>query len=354
MPSSPRAIVTIAFIAAGALAASGSAATTADGAGAALPAIAYQSWCATSGLCTYAVRDSGNGLLDLAQGRADWAGVDEELSASQAKAMNSPVAYYPTLLAAIAVPVNIPGVAGHRVRLTGTNLGEIFSGAITTWNDRRIAVTNPRHRFPALPITVCVPDHPSGNSYDFSDYLAKVSATYRRKVGGASMEPRWKAPTLVRLPHVNDVGTCVEQTPGAISFMGLADALRAGLAKNVVAVGKSTLVTETRGNEKVRVRRITYLHPTEDAIVAAGHFAASKLKDDLTVDLTNSPARGAYPITVSTWVIVKTNRPMTAATRKTVKYFLGPAAQGMLQGLGFAPLPPSLRTLALRKLAAAR
>ena len=43
-----------------------------------------------------------------------------------------------------------------------------------------------------------------------------------------------------------------------------------------------------------------------------------------------------------------------AATRKTVKYFLSPPAQGLHQGPGFAPLPPSLRTLALRQLDAAR
>ena len=264
--------------------------TTADGAGEALPAIAYQSWCAKSGFCTYTVRESGNGLEDVAKGRADWAGIDEELSSSEAEAMHSPVAYYPTLLAAIAVPVNIPGVAGHRVKLTGKNLGEIFSGTITNWSDRHFAAANHRHRFPALPITVCVPDHPPGTSSDFSDYLAKVSATYRTKAGGASMEPRWQAPKLVRLPHVNDVGTCVEQTPGAISFMDLADALRAGLAADVVAVGKSTLVTKTRGNKKVRVRTTTFLHPTEAAIVAAGHFAASQVKADLTINLTNSPA----------------------------------------------------------------
>lgn len=352
MRFSPRAIVIAAVL--GALTGATSAVATAGGAGAALPQVAYQAWCAQSGLCTYAPRDSGAGIQDLGLGRVDWAGTDEELSASEARTVRAKVAYYPTLLAAIAVPVHIPGVVGNKVNLSGPALGAIFSGVITSWNDPRIAATNHRHRFPSLPITVCVPAHPSGTSFDFSTYLGKVSKPFRTRVGGPSKEPRWKAPRLVRMPHVNDVARCVEETKGSITYMGLADAIRAGLTKNVAAVGKGEVVTVTRGTKKTRVRKTVYILPTEEAIVAAGHVPASKIKKDLYVDLTNSAAPGAYPITVSTWVIVKTNRPMKKATRNTLRYFLSPGAQGMLQGLGFAPLPPRLRALALRQLSAAR
>ena len=347
--------LTAGIVAAATIAGGAAAATLADGAGAEMPAAAYQAWCTASTLCTYSIRDSGAGIEDLALGKADWVGVDEPLSPNQQRAAGGPVAYYPTMLEGIAVVAHIPGVDGHDVDLRGTTIGEIFAGRITNWNDKRIRQTNRRHPMPAnLPITLCVPAKPSGTSWDFSDYLGKVSAAFRTRVGGASMLPRWKGARIVRTAHVTQVGECVESHRGAITFLPFSDAMTEGLAHDIVAVGKRERITYGRGaNRRVVVKNV-FMHPTTGDIQKAGHFAASRISGDLTIDLTNSPAKGAYPITVVTYVIVRTDKAMPAKTRRTLRYFLGAKAQGMLTGLGYAPLPASLLSRARAQLAAAK
>jgi len=336
-------------------AAGGLAATMADGAGAELPSAAYQAWCTASKLCTYTIADS-SGLSDLRTGRATWVGEDEELTPSEARLAGGPIAYYLTMLSGIAVAINIPGIKGQGVNLTGEALGDIFSGTVTNWNAGRIRATNRHLQLPTdLPITLCVPRKASGESWDMSEYLAKVSPTFRKRVGGESLKPKWKG-SVVRVNHVSAVGECMLSHKGGITFLPVADAMREGLTHDIVAVGKREKVAVKVGNTgktKTVVKHV-FIHPTEGAIQKAGHFAATHEKADLTVDLTNSPAPGAYPITIEAYAIVRKDRKMGAVTRKTIAYFLSDEAQGMLQGLGYAPLPKSQLAQAKRQLAAAK
>lgn len=326
------------------------------GGGAALSAVAYGHWCGTSGLCTYAVRDDAATAAALGSARIAWAGVDEELTPAQARAARGPVAYYPTMIGAIVVIARVPGFQGGDLRLPAHTLGEIFSGEITNWNDKRIRRVNLRHQLPrSLPITLCVPRRPSGEAYDFSDFLARSSGIFRQRVGGASTAPRWRGARIVREDQMTQQGTCVDSTPGAISFIDRADAIKQGDLLDVVAVGKRERVTSrTRSGKKTTVTRYAYVTPTDANMAAAGRGAAARAKGDLTVDLVNSPVRGAYPITVATWVAVRTDRPMPAATRATLRYFLSARAQSSLRGLGYAPLPADLLRQARRQLANAR
>lgn len=344
-------------VAAVAMAATAATATGAPsaGAGAALPSVAYGHWCSTSGLCTYAVRDDAATAAALGSGRVAWAGVDQVLTPAQVQSAGGRVAYYPTMIGAIAVIAKVPGFQGGDLRLPAHTLGEIFSGEITNWNDRRIRQVNLRHQLPRnLPITLCVPRRPSGEAYDFSDFLARSSGIFRARVGGASTAPRWRGARIVREDQVTQQGTCVDSTPGAISFIDRADAIKQGDLLDVVAVGKRERVTRrTRSGTRVSVMRYAYTTPTTTDMAVAGRHAAARTKGDLTVDLVNSPARGAYPITVATWVAVRADQPMPAATRKMLRYFLSTRAQASLAGLGYAPLPRDLLRRARAQLAAA-
>jgi phosphate transport system substrate-binding protein len=260
------------------------------------------------------------------------------------------------MLSGIAVAINIPGIKGQGVNLTGEALGEIFSGTVTNWNAGRIRATNRHLRLPtSLPITLCVPRKASGESWDMSEYLAKVSPTFRKRVGSESLKPKWKG-SVVRVNHVSAVGECMAAHKGGITFLPVADAMREGLTHDIVAVGKREKVAVKVGNTgktKTVVKHV-FIHPTEEAMQKAGHFAATQEKSDLTVDLTNSQAHGAYPITIEAYAIVRKDRKMSAATRKTLAYFLSPKAQAMLPGLGYAPLPKSQLAQAKRQLAAAK
>jgi phosphate transport system substrate-binding protein len=58
-----------------------------------------------------------------------------------------------------------------------------FLGKVKSWNDERIAKVNPNVALPALRITPIYRRDSSGTTYNLTDYLAKVSAEWKTKVG---------------------------------------------------------------------------------------------------------------------------------------------------------------------------
>lgn len=329
-------LAAVAAVGAGSLVGAASALGASTGSGATFPAIAYTKWCQDSGLCSYTGKGSGAGIKDLTRKTVDWAGSDAPLTPEELAAIGGQVKYFPTLLGAVTIPVNIPGVATNKMNFDGQVLNGIFDGSITTWNDKRITAINKGVKLPANPITVCVRADSSGTSFVFSRYLGKTSATSKFK--GGSKTPAWTAPTQVKQPGNPGVANCVASTANSIGYVDFGDAIRAGLQSKIAKVGR-------KGGP--------YVGPSTSAIVKAGEVRASTIKRDLTVDFSASPNTGAYPIVATTWVLVVPGRPTNGGALESVKFFLSPAAQKALPGLGFAPLPAALRTLANKQLSAA-
>lgn len=338
-------IAAVAAVGAGTLVGAASAMGAATGSGATFPAVAYQKWCGESGVCSYTPKGSSGGIRDLTNKTVAWAGSDAVLTEQQLAAIGGQVRYFPTLLGAISVPVNIPGVTGNKMKLDGKTLGDIWSASITTWNAPQIKKLNPGMALPASPITLCVRSDGSGTSYGFSNYLSKVSPTYRSKIGYGSQTPAWQG-TVVKGPGNPGVANCVKSTPNSIGYVDLADSIRAGLQSNVTAIGKSEIVKQG----KKTVRKTVYVLPSPKSISAAGDVKT--IKPTLDIDLSNSPAAGAYPITITTWVLAVPGRPQNAEVKNVLGYFYGNTAQGQLVGLGFAPLPGKLRAAAIKAAAA--
>jgi len=344
----------IAGVAAGAVLGAGTASAAITGAGATFPRIAYENWWRDSGLCSYQGVGSSRGIQSFIGGTVDIAGTDATLTDAQLADLTSrrggvkPL-YFPTLLGAITVPVNIPGVVGNAMRLDGRVVADIFAGAVTTWNDRKIAATNPKLKLPASPITVCVRSDGSGTSFGFSRYLTKVSPTFRSAVN-FGQTPAWKAPNLIKQPGNPGVANCVKSNPNSIGYVDLGDALNAGLATNVTSIGRSDVI---RGK-----RRTRYIRPSVQSISAAGNLKT--LKSDLTIDFSASPAVGAYPIVITTWILAYSDYSAAGRTgslpdvKAFLNYAYGSAAQGKLPSIGFAPLPKPVVNAAKKQLALLR
>jgi len=326
------------------------------GSGATFPALVYRDWCQTVG-CSYTAKGSTGGINDFIAGTVDFAGSDAVMTDAQVASLAQrrggvrPI-YLPTLLGAISVPTNTP--AG-RLRLDGKVLGEIFSGGITRWNDSRITRLNRGKRLPNAAITVCVRADGSGTSFGFSNYLAKVSPGYRSKVGGASQQPNWTAPVLVRQPGNPGVAQCIKDNANSIGYVDLGDAANAGLTGSVASIGKFERITVTvrRGNRRVtRVRtREAFTLPSPRTIALAGNVRRFDLANPfkLQFDLVNSSAPGAYPITITTFILAYSDYSQAgkAGSLGDVRAFLNHAygpGQRTLGRFGFAPLPaPMLR-----------
>jgi phosphate transport system substrate-binding protein len=332
------------------------------GSGATFPRLAYQTWCQESGgLCSYTAKGSTGGINDFINGVVDFGASDAPLTDTQKADLASKrggvgVLYFPTLLGAVTIPTNISGQPGA-LQIRSKTLGEIFSGGITNWSDARIKAdnaTNPRtkgFRFPNQPIVLCVRQDGSGTSFAFSSYLSKASASFKAKVG-VSQLPAWTAPQIVRAPGNQGVASCVSQNSGAIGYVDLGDARNAGLGPKLAAVGKSEVIhvkKRIRGTTRtVSIRRLVYKPPSVPAIVRAGNITRKQIPSNLVIDLSLSPAVGAYPIVTTTWILAYTNFNQAgkggslAGVKSVLNYFYGAGAQSRLSQLGFAPLPPAL------------
>jgi len=341
------------------------------GSGASFPRLAYQTWCQESGgLCSYTSKGSTGGINDFINGVVDFGASDAPLTDAQRadlalKRGGAGVLYFPTLLGAVTIPTNIAGQPGA-LHIRAKTLGRIFAGEITKWNDPAIIgdnSTNPRtkgFKFPDQAITVCVRQDGSGTSYAFSAFLSKASAPFKAKVG-VSQLPAWTAPQVVRGPGNVGVATCVTQNSGAIGYVDLGDARNAGLGKNLAAIGKSEVIRVKRRIKgrlrTVAVRRLTFKPPSVPAIVRAGNVTAKQIPSNLLLDLSLSPAIGAYPIVTTTWVLAYTDFNQAgrgaslAGVKSTLNYFYNAAAQARLSQLGFAPLPATILSAAKAQMA---
>jgi phosphate transport system substrate-binding protein len=341
------------------------------GSGASFPRLAYQTWCQESGgLCSYVSKGSTGGINDFIAGLTDFGASDAPLTDAQraqlaAQRGGSGVVYFPTLLGAVTVPTNVAGQPG-RLQLRAKTIGQIFAGVITSWSDPRIRADNATNkavkgfRFPNQPIIACVRSDGSGTSFAFTQFLQKASTDFRSRVGRASQLPNWKAPNIIKANGNTGVASCVNSNSGAIGYVDLGDARNAGLGPRLAAVGKSEVIRvkrRIRGRvQTVSIRRLIFMPPSVPAIQRAGNLTSSQIPSNLLIDLTLSPAKAAYPIVTTTWVLGYTNfaaagkAGSVAGVKSTLNYFYSSRAQSRLSSLGFAPLPPALLTKAKAQL----
>jgi len=81
----------------------------------------------------------------------------------------------------IVAAYNLDGVKNGDLVLDGPTLANIYLGKITRWNDAAIQKLNPTLKLPTSTITVVYRSDGSGTTYNFTNYLSKVSATGRAR-----------------------------------------------------------------------------------------------------------------------------------------------------------------------------
>src|SRR5688500_2579341 len=214
------------------------------GAGATFPAPLYSKWSDAYATKTgvninYQSIGSGGGIRQLSEQTVDFGASDAPMSDGElAKAKGGRVLHIPTVLGAVVVIYNLPGVSTG-LKLTGEAVAAIFQGQITKWNDPRIASLNPGVSLPATDILVVHRSDGSGTTYVFSDYLASVSPAWATKPGRGK-ELQWP----VGLGGKGNEGVTgqVKQTPGAIGYAELAYATQNKLATASIRNAEGVLV----------------------------------------------------------------------------------------------------------------
>src|SRR5262249_26843972 len=170
---------------------------TLTGAGATFPNPIYSKWFdayakAKHVQINYQSIGSGGGIRQFTAGTVDFGATDGPMTDEQIAAVKGNVVHLPTVLGAVVLTYNLPGLGATRLKLDGTTIADIFLGKITKWNDPRIAALNPGAKLPATDLLVVHRSDGSGTTYVFVDFLSKVSPDWKSKVG-VSTSVNWPA-----------------------------------------------------------------------------------------------------------------------------------------------------------------
>jgi phosphate transport system substrate-binding protein len=320
-----------------AAAASGGGATL-TGAGATFPNPIYTKWfdayAKQSGVrINYQSIGSGGGIRQFTEGTVDFGATDGPMTDEQISAIGGNVLHVPTVLGAVVVTYNLPELGATPLRFDGPTLAEVFLGRITKWDDSRIAALNPGAKLPAKDIIVVHRSDGSGTSFIFTDYLAKVSPTWKKQVGSAT-SVRW--PIGLGGKGNEGVTQQVKQSDGAIGYVELIYA-----------------VSNQLPYANVKNAAGQFVQASLSSVTAA---AAAELPPDtdFRVSITNPSGAEAYPISSFTWLLIQPE-PRDSATGAQLKAFiewmLQPEAQRMAADLHYAPLPVPVIELVQKRIA---
>ena len=169
-----------AIVAAGLVAASTSAfAADITGAGATFPFPIYSKWAnsykkETGNGLNYQSIGSGGGIKQIEAKTVTFGASDMPLKVEQLD--KDGLVQWPMVMGAIVPVVNIDGVKPGDMVFDGTTLADIYLGKITKWDDPAIKKLNPNVKLPSDAITVVRRSDGSGTTFNFTDYLSKVSA----------------------------------------------------------------------------------------------------------------------------------------------------------------------------------
>lgn len=267
---------------------------------------------------TYGAIGSGGGIDQITSRSVDFGASDAPLTPEQFEEADG-VEQIPWALSGTVPAYNVSG-APSNLKLSGEVLANIYLGKITQWDDPAIAKLNSGASLPSTKITPVYRSDGSGDTFAFTNYLSTISPEFKSTVGTSTTV---KFPTGVGAEKNDGVAAAISQTDGAIGYVGLAYALSNELSMPLV---------ENSAGE--------FPEPGVESVEAAAD-AVKTIGKDNSISLADLPAsaKGAYPISTYTYVIVPLESEKAEALKKFITYAISPAGQEYGPDLDFAPLP---------------
>jgi phosphate transport system substrate-binding protein len=302
-----------------------------QGAGATFPNPIYQKWMSEYGKINpnakidYNSQGSGAGIQGIQKQTIDFGASDAPMSDADLKAAPGEILHIPTVLGAVVLTYNLPGLT-KPLRFSPETVADIFLGKIRKWNDPKIQADNPGVTLPNGDLTVVHRSDGSGTTAVFTDYLSKVSPEWKEKVG-ADKSPKW--PDGVGMGQKGNEGVTgtIKNTPNTIGYVELAYA-----AKNNLPVA---VIRNQSGN---------WVEPTLDAVTAAAAESVATTPEDLRVSITNPAGANSYPISAYTYILAyKDQKDATKGKLLTDFLWWGTHdGQKYTKELDYAPLPDAI------------
>ena len=265
---------------------------------------------------------SGGGIAQIKAGTVDFGASDAPLSAKDLS--DAGLAQFPIVIGGIVPVVKLAGVEAGQLKLSGPVLADIFLGKIKKWDDPAIAQLNQGVKLPSAAITVVHRSDGSGTSYNFANYLSKVSPEWKSKVGfGTSLA--W--PTGVGGKGNEGVAAYVERINGSIGYVEYAYVLQSKMTY--------ALLQNAAG---------TFVKPSAEAFQAAAASADWKQAQDFDLVMTDAPGQNAYPLAATTFILMHKQPKNPQAAQSALAFFKWALDHGQkdAETLDYVPLPSSL------------
>ena len=319
------------------VAAIGSLGTTAfaqdvTGAGASFPAPVYAKWAdaynkATGARINYQSVGSGAGMKQIGAKTVDFGASDAPLRDDELA--KSGLVQFPMVIGGVVPVVNIKGIAPGQLKLTGQVLGDIYLGKLTKWNDPAIVALNPGVALPDAAISPVRRADGSGTSFNFTNYLSKVNAEWKAKVGEGTAV-NW--PTGAGGKGNEGVSAFVQRLPNSIGYVEYAYAKQNKMSY--------TLLKNDAGN---------FVAPDDLTFKAAA--ANADWNKTFYQVLTGQPGKDSWPITAATFIMMHKVQDKPVNASNALKFFEWAYVGGdkMAVELDYVPMPDSVKTL-VRKL----
>ena len=330
-------VAALAFVSCGGNATNGSReAQELSGAGATFPLpfynVVFEKFAEVNGdVVAYGGIGSGGGVRNLRDKIVDFAGSDAFLSDKEMAEM-APVVHIPTCMGAVVLAYNLDGV--KELKLSGEIIADIFAGNIKMWNDERLAALNPDVKLPNESIIPVFRSDGSGTTFVFTDYLTKVSPMWKEKYGAGKSVNFPSGQAAKGNPGVAGV---IKQTKNSIGY-----------------VGSEYAFAQKIPYAKIKNQRGEIVEPNAASISAA---ASGVIPADTRCSITNADAKGAYPISTFTWMIIykeqnysDRSKEQALATLDLLKYILSDEAQNITSEVHYAPLPAKAKELSMTNL----
>jgi len=262
---------------------------------------------------------SGGGIRQIEEKTVDFANSDKPLMHDDL--VKNHLVQFPQVVISITPVVHLPGIAPGQMVLDGKTLADIYLGHITKWNDPEIKKLNPKLPLPNMAVLTVHRSDGSGTTFNFTDYLGKVSPEWKSKVG-SDTSVNW--PNGVGGKGNAGVAGTVQQTVGSIGYVEYAYVMQNNL-----------VYTDMINRDGMRVK------PTMDAFQAAAANADFSKVQDFYLILTNQSGARSWPITAATFMLMRSDYACAGRNQEVLKFLDWALTQGQGDAtkLDYVPFP---------------
>ena len=304
------------------------------GAGASFPQPIYAKWSddyhkATGGQVNYQSIGSSGGIKQIMAKTVDFGASDAPMTPEELEAAG--LIQFPTVIGGVVPIVNIDGIKPGQLQLDGKTLANIYLGKISKWNDPAIAAMNPTLALPDAAITTVFRSDGSGTTFNFTDYLAKVSIDWKDSVG-VDKTVKWPTSATGAGGKGNEgVSSYVNRMKNAIGYVEYAYAKQNGMAH--------VALKNAAGN---------VVQPSAETFAAAGDIDWSQHNGFYKI-ITNSETAQAWPIAAATFILVHKQPQDPKQVAGVLNFFDWAYAQGDDDAMALDYVPFSDTAVALFK-----